>query len=336
MDPRVLGLMAANHGLITYTQARRLGLDDRDIASLVRRGSWTRIRRGVFAGTDHWESLDAFRGQPLMRVRAAHLVVAKQHWFSHESAALIHGMPLADPRHTRVHVTRPRVLGDRDKAGIVHHKAVFRSDQATVVDGLPTLGLARTACDLARGSGLTAGLAACDHVLRRGVEIDDLWAVRRQMTSWRGAKTVQRSIELADPGAENFAESAMRELVLELGIGTPATQFGLRAEGRTVFCDVRVGRHVFEMDGKVKFIPVAEGGVANDDPVEVAWAAKQRQDFITGFKLGVSRVTYRDLGPGRAQAVVRLRREYADTAARFGTDITDLARYVVRRPPFRL
>jgi hypothetical protein len=65
--------------------------------------------------------------------------------------------------------------------------------------------------------------------------------------------------------------------------------------------------------------------------VEVAWAQKERQDFITGFKLGVSRVTYRDLGPGRAQAVARLRREYDDTVARFGTDIRDLAPYVVAR-----
>ena len=98
-----------------------------------------------------------------------------------------------------------------------------------------------------------------------------------------------------------------------------------------MFCDVRVGRHVFELDGKVKLIPVAEGGVAARDPVDVLWAEKKRQDFITGFKLGVSRVTYRDLGPGRQQAVARLRREYADTVARFGTDIRDLAPYVVRR-----
>jgi Transcriptional regulator, AbiEi antitoxin len=331
MDPRVLGTMASQHGLVTYSQARRTGLDDREIARLVGGGAWTRVRRGVFAETEHWSALDAYRGQPLLRVRAAHLVVQLRHWFSHESAALIHGIPLEDPRTALVHVTRPRVLGDRAKAGIVHHKAVFADHQATTVDGLPVLDLARTACDLARGSGLTAGLAACDHVLRQGVSIEALRAVRKQMRCWRGVKTVERSIDLAHPGAENFAESAMRELVLELGIGEPATQFGLRAEGTTVFCDVRVGRHVFEMDGKVKLVPVALGGVASDDPVEVAWAQKRRQDFITGFKLGVSRVTYRDLGAGRAAALTRLRREYADTVARFGTDIADLAPYVVTR-----
>lgn len=332
MNPRVLGVMAAQHGLISYAQVRDLGVDDRDVARLVRSGAWQRVRRGVFVDADLWTSLDVHRGRPLLRVRAAHLVLQRTHWFSHESAGIIQGIPLPDASTARVHVTRPRVLGDRAKAGIVHHKAVFLPHQATVVDGLPVLDLSRTACDLARGSGLTAGIAACDHVLRRGVTFEDLWEVRRQMAYWRGVKTVHQSIELADPGAENFAESALRELIEALGLGRPSTQFGLRAEGRTVFCDVRVGRHVFEMEGKVKLIPVAEGGVASTDPVEVAWALRERHDFITGFKLGISHVTYRDLGPGRARAIQRLRREYADTVARFGTDITDLAPYLVTRP----
>jgi hypothetical protein len=81
----------------------------------------------------------------------------------------------------------------------------------------------------------------------------------------------------------------------------------------------------------VKFIPVADGGVATRDPVEVAWAQRERDDFITGFKVGISHVTYRDLGPGRSRATARLRREYADTVSRFGTDLTDLAPYLVTR-----
>jgi predicted transcriptional regulator of viral defense system len=332
MDPRILGVMARQHGLVTFSQARELGLADRDVALLARRGVWRRVRHGVYVDADAWESADPYRGQPLLRVRAVHLVLERRHWFSHESAAVIHDIPLADAGAARIHVTRPRVLGDRTKAGVVHHKAVFLPHQATVVHGLPVLDVARTACDLARGSGLTAGLAACDHAVRHGVARAELRAVREQMRCWRGARTVEAAIDLADPGAENFAESAMRELVISLGIGTPQTQFGLRAEGRTVFCDLRVGRHVFEFDGRVKFVAQADGGVADRDPVEILWTQKQRQDFITGFKLGVSRVTYRDLGRGRTQAVARLRREYADTVERFGTDISDLSRYVVRRP----
>jgi hypothetical protein len=331
MDPRVIGVMSNQHGLVTYAQARQVGLSDREVAALVRRGSWVRLRRGVFCTGEQWASAGPFRERPLLRVRAAHLVVQPDHWFSHESAALVHGVPLQDARAARVHLTRPQVLGDRAKAGIVHHKAVFSPHQAVVVDGLPVLDLARTACDLARSSGTTAGLAACDHALRHGISRGELRAVREQMRCWRGVSRVETSIDLADPGAENFAESAMRELVHELGIGWPSTQFGLRAEGRTVYADVRVGRHVFEFDGRVKLVSVAGGGVAEQEAVDVLRAEKARQDFITGFKLGVSRVTYRDLGVGRPEARLRLRREYADTVARFGTDIADLAPYVVQR-----
>ena len=55
--------------------------------------------------------------------------------------------------------------------------------------------------------------------------------------------------------------------------------------------------------------------------------------LVTGFKLGVSRITYADLFSGRTAAKARLLREYADTCRRFGTDVRDLTRYTVRRSP---
>jgi hypothetical protein len=66
-------------------------------------------------------------------------------------------------------------------------------------------------------------------------------------------------------------------------------------------------------------------------PDEALWNETKRQDFITGFKLGVSRITAADRRAGQAAARQRLRREYADSCARFGTDIADLAPYIVRR-----
>jgi hypothetical protein len=53
---------------------------------------------------------------------------------------------------------------------------------------------------------------------------------------------------------------------------------------------------------------------------------------VTGFKLGVSRITTHDCRAGRRAAERRVLREYEDTCERFGTDITDLAPYIVRRP----
>ena len=136
------------------------------------------------------------------------------------------------------------------------------------------------------------------------------------------------ALDLADPGAESWLESEGRLVVVGLDIGRPETQFGLTDGGKTVWCDLRVGRHIFEVDGRGKYEPAQTAG---QNPRAVLWQEKERQDFIGGFKLGISRITSFDCGPGRAPAERRLRREFADTCSRFGTDITDLAPYVVRR-----
>jgi len=145
------------------------------------------------------------------------------------------------------------------------------------------------------------------------------------MRNWPQVTTVRRVVEGADPGAESVGETLARELVEELGIGRPQTQFVVTDGSRIVWCDLRVGRQIFEFDGLVKYLPVEAGGVADRPPEEVVWDEKRRQDFICSFKLGVSRIIWEDFwGSARRRAKVRLRREYDDTVARFGTDISDL------------
>lgn len=208
---------------------------------------------------------------------------------------------------------------------------MYLPDQVAAAAGLPCLDLARTAVDIAREHGLTPGVAACDHALRVGVPRSDLVTAYQPMRSWPHMTVVREAVELADGGAENAVESASRVLVHELGVGRPQTQFGLIDGGRTVWCDLRVGRHIFEFDGRVKYTTDAAGGVAGDDAPAALWAEKKRQDFVCGFKLGMSRITYADLRSGRSAARTRLAREYADTEARFGSSIDDLAPYIVRR-----
>jgi hypothetical protein len=135
-------------------------------------------------------------------------------------------------------------------------------------------------------------------------------------------------IEHADPLAESYLESLVRDFVLELGIGPPECQFGLTDGRTTAFADMVVRRHFFEADGLLKY-PL--GNPSGKDPDVVLLEEKRRHDFLTGFKLGSSRLTYVDLFSGRRAALDRVGREYADTCARFGTDITDLAPYRVSR-----
>jgi hypothetical protein len=230
------------------------------------------------------------------------------------------------PAAALVHVTRRKVHGDAVRAGIKHHLAPYRETDVVEHEGLRLLGPARTALDLAREHGRAAGLAGCDAALRLGVTRQDMEDVLERMWCWPRSRTMRWCVEMADPGSESWLECQARELVLELGIGRPETQLGLTDGSRTVWCDLARHRHVFEADGFVKY--------DEDDP-DAARAAvraeKERQDFIGGFKLGVSRITAHDCGPGRAAALQRLLREYDDTCRRFGTSRADLAPYLVKR-----
>ena len=63
---------------------------------------------------------------------------------------------------------------------------------------------------------------------------------------------------------------------------------------------------------------------------------KRRQDFICGFKLGISRIVWADLwGEARIRARERLRREYLDTTARVGESSADLEPFLIRRNRLR-
>jgi hypothetical protein len=93
-----------------------------------------------------------------------------------------------------------------------------------------------------------------------------------------------------------------------------------------------VGRHLVEFDGRTKYLRIENGGVAVVDPDRVVWEEKQRQDWLLGYRLGMSRLVWADYwGARRELAKERVRREYEATCAAYGTDISDLAQLIVHR-----
>jgi hypothetical protein len=317
------------HGLITRRQLLAAGVGAYDIALLLRAGDLVKVQYGVYADGELWRGLDEWRGRPLLRVRAAgHVLRCGDYAYSHDSSGLAWGLPLPDPRAAFTHVSRHKVHGDAVRNGVKHHLAPYSTEQVSHVDGLRVLDLPRTALDLGREHGLLAGLAACDAVMRRGVTRAQLHQTLAQMWCWPHSKVMREAIELADDGAETWLESEGRLFVHGLGIGRPRTQLGLSDGTRTVFVDAIVGRHVFEFDGAIKY---GADNPAERQPAEVLMEEKLRQDFICGFKLGMSRVTTRDCRAGRIAAERRVMREFLDTCSRFGTDRSDLAPYVVTR-----
>ena len=330
--PAVRRLSLGADGLVASSDALAAGLSAHDIRLLVRSGVWVRVRRGFFVHRDHAADLDDWRGKPLLAVRAAYRAQRRPHVVSHSSAALVLDLPHLRPRDGLVHLTQYGAPRARVRNGVKHHQARFHRAELTTVDGLPVLGLPRTALDIAREHGFAAGVCAIDAVRHRGVALAELEAARRPMWHWPFVTVADDALAFSDPGSESIGESLTRILLDEIGLGPIQTQFELRDATGHARCDLRVGRHVVEFEGLVKLVARDQGGVADQPPAEVLAARQARHDWVCGFHLGMSHVVWDDLwGPRREQTKRRLRREYDATVARFGTCIDDLAPYIVGR-----
>lgn len=325
--------MSHQWGLITRRQAVVAGMPEHQVDRLVRTGAWQSVRRGVYAEASYVALLTTHAQQRLLADRAGSLRISSTHVLSHHSAAYLLGLEVLHESCPFTHVTRPGIVGSHIRHGVKHHLAPHRAEQVTVAEGVRSLDAARTALDVAREQGYRSGLAAADSAMRIGTTHADLRAALSDMTYWPHATVARAVVASASPHTDSIAESLGRDLVTELGYGVPQPQFGLTADGRTAWCDLRLGRHFFEVDGRVKLRPQTEGGVATTSAGDVVWEEKLRQDFVTGFKTGMSRLTWTDFfGTARHRALERCRREYLDTCARFGTDISDLAAYRPRGP----
>ncbi|MGK2876155.1 MAG: type IV toxin-antitoxin system AbiEi family antitoxin domain-containing protein [Nocardioides sp.] len=331
MFDELAAITGQQRGLVLRSQALAAGLDVTELNSLVRAGTLVSVRRGVYAFGHGWIHADQ-EAQQTWRTLAASLAMTKDHVLSHDSAALLLGLPLVGRGTAEVHITRPGVLGSRTEFGVKHHSAPYRLDQVVSDTRFSHFGLARTCLDLAREHSIYRVISAFDAALRLGLSKDTLRADVVAMKGWPHVRRVRAAIELADVGAENPAESLARLVLSGLGAGPIETQFGLRADGRTAWCDLRVGRHVVEVDGRTKYTVVERGGFARDAD-DAWWEEKLRHDFLTGFKLGVSRVVWEDLlAKNLARTQRRLGREIAETTRRFGSTIEDLEPYLLDKP----
>jgi len=324
--------MASQNGLVTARQLVGFGLSDQTVARWLKAGALVRVRRGAYADPDPWEAWDEFTQRPLARARAAHLCMWTEHVMSHDSAALELGMPILAATPELVHITRPGVHGSRTKCGVKHHKAVYRDAQVLPMGGIDVLEPARTAVDIAREHGFQHGVVACDSARRMGVTKRQLELAYGPMTCWPNVTIVRAAVDFSSSKSESVGESLARILVAELGLGPIEPQFELVIDGQLIRCDLRVGRHIFEFDGKAKYRRAADGGFAEEDPGEVVWDEKKRQDKVCGIGLGMSRIIWTDLwGEHRLGAKARLTREYALTEARYGTSLAGLSAYLPKR-----
>src|SRR4051812_41182655 len=142
LDHRISERATAQHGPITRSQLRELGLSDERINRRLAAGKLTRLYPGVFAV-----------GQRAMpregRWMAAVLACGERAVLSHADAGTL--WDLVPSRGTVIHVMTPSRSGrvpDRGRVRL-HRVGALADDERTVRDGIPVTTPARTLLDLA-------------------------------------------------------------------------------------------------------------------------------------------------------------------------------------------
>jgi very-short-patch-repair endonuclease len=295
---RILPRMDARfeHGIVTTAAFARGNRDPRALSRALARGELVKLRRGVYARGDDWEAADD-RDRHIMRARAAITQMRESPVLAGFSAAAVWGMPVMEFPDT-VSFAEEWKGGGRSAPGVRRTAAAFSSTEIVDRDGFRITGLSRTALELTRVEPFAQAVASMDWVLWRKNPLriphaqlaTDLARITRRF----GVTRARQCVEFATHLSDSYGESLCRALMWELGFARPMLQLEVRdADGRMVPDFAwRRERILLEFDGKGKYL---RGMSPGEDPGEVVWREKRREDRLRALGWIVVRVVWADL-----------------------------------------
>ena len=270
------------------------GWSDDELARRRRSGGLSRVRRGAYVAGPQPRDI-ALRHRRLVTSTVAGL--RRDAVVSHQSAAVLHGLPLWRVPLDRVHVTR-RPPASTDVSSVLHvHVCGYRDDEVTVVDGVVVTDPARTALDLARSVPFESAVVALDAGLRgRRLEAALLQERLDGMAGLRGSRGAARAVAAADRRSGSVGETRSRLLLQRLGLAPTALQFPVPGPdgepiGWTDF--VWEGHRLLgEFDGFVKYGRLLKPG---QEPGDVVFEEKRREDAMRAERYGMVRWTWSEI-----------------------------------------
>jgi very-short-patch-repair endonuclease len=292
--------------VVTSAQLLAAGISRAESRSLVRRRLWSAPHRGTLAVTSVSASVSASvsvsisaslstsvsvpaggDGKVAAALRASAISLTRSGAIvSHESAAVLHGLPTRTTPATATLTLVPTAPIGR--SGAVLHRAAL--DRVEIADwhGIPVTSVARTVLDIARADR-GAGLMAADAALReRLTSRASLRATAVECAGWVGNTAARWVADYADPLAESPLESLVRECLLMGGVPRPQLQGVVRDVGGwsarvdMLWAEQRV---IVEVDGRVKY----------GDDGRSLWREKRRQERLERLGYRVVRILWSDL-----------------------------------------
>ncbi len=284
---RAVDLAGRQGFVLTTAQARAAGIEPPEQRRLLRSGQWCFVRRGVASPLrvrDH---------ESRLVLSTAGAVLARPGTIaSHESAALVHALPLLrDPVRPIVTARSSSLSGHRGNLQV--HRGRVAVDEITTWFGLPLTEVARTVLDLARhdrGAGLVAADFALRHHLCSSERLTELVA---RSAGWPGNAAARWVVLHADPRAESPLETITRLLLATTDLPAPRLQAWIGRDRVDMLWDEQ--RVVLEADGRVKY-----GSSGRADPL---WEEKLRQHRLEAAGYRVVRTVWAEV-VGRPHVLV--------------------------------
>jgi hypothetical protein len=278
---------------------------------MLRDGSLRAIRRGAYVA----DASEDPAAQHALLVRAALAELSPDAVVSHASAAVIHGLRVWGIPLDRVTVTRARRRSGARQGSRVHvHCAPLEPDEIVLVEGVPVTSVPRTVVDVARTVGFEQAVVVADAALEAGL-VDEavLAAAVARWPRWPGLPAARRAIAFAAGGSGSVGESRSRVAIAKAGLPAPLLQWEVRRSDGAFVGRVDFGwprqRTVGEFDGRVKYGKLLLPG---QDPADVVYQEKLREDALRAEDLAVVRWTWSDL-THFAPVAARLRERFRAT-----------------------
>jgi len=299
MNPKLSVLTEARRGWFSRADAMAAGYSDSELRRRLRAGQWSRLSRDVYVEPSGWPasepSWDRARRLHLLKTRAAIERMGEGAVVSHQSAALLHGLPSWGLDLTKVQVTKPVGRARSDVLADVH-RSRFEPGEVTVVDGLRVVSPARAIAETACASSYEVGVVLADAALhQRLVTPDALVATADRYRFWHGSPAARAAARFADGWSESVGESRLRVLMANYGLPAPRLQVEIRdQDGRLIGrVDFLLGvRLIVEFDGAMKY----------GDAADAVLAEKWREDRLRACGYRVLRVSWGDLDQPQATA----------------------------------
>ncbi|MGA9873924.1 MAG: hypothetical protein WBQ44_22650 [Rhodococcus sp. (in: high G+C Gram-positive bacteria)] len=287
--------MNLDSDLLLRSNLVRAGSTDADIRAATKTGAIERIRRGAFAPTQKLEAMSASE-RHILGVRAHRAAAGSDLIVSHQSAALLHGIPLWTPDLQRAHFSIARPSGGRRTTSRHVHPAILSPQDVVTAGGLSVTSPDRTVADLCKALPFEAAVCAIDAALYRRLATMNGIREALQRSGVKSTVKAQRAVNFADAGSESIGESRSRVQIHYAGLPVPMLQVDLYSDAGLfiarvdfVFEDFGV---IGEFDGRVKYSKYLNPGQSPSDAVV---AEKYREDALRSHGWVVVRWTWSDL-----------------------------------------